>query len=70
MGSVARKPIGFLGPAGSMLVGRVDHPNWHQGSDMLRGGRGKATGAGFKDYLQLAKVQVFFGEPSHYFTNK
>ena len=52
MGPGARKPVGFLGPAGSTLVGRVDHPNWHQGSDRLR--------RGFKDYLQLAKVQVFF----------
>ena len=33
MGSEARKPVGFLGPAGSTLVGRVDHPDWHQGSD-------------------------------------
>ena len=29
VGSGARKPIGFLGPAGSTLVGRVDHPSWH-----------------------------------------
>ena len=27
VGSWARKPIGFLGPAGSTLVGRVDHPD-------------------------------------------
>ena len=45
VGSGARKPIGFLGPAGSTLVDRVDHPNWHQGSDWLRRGRGKAAGA-------------------------
>ena len=62
----ARKPVGFLGSAGSTLVGKVDHPNWHQGSDRLRRGRGKATGARFK----LTKVQLFFGEPSRYFTNK
>ena len=35
VGSGARKPAGFLGPAGSTLVGRVDHLNWHQGSDKL-----------------------------------
>ena len=40
VGSRDRKPVDFLGPAGSMLVGRVDHPNWHQGSDRLRRGRG------------------------------
>ena len=28
VGSGARKPVGFLGPAGS-LVGRVDHPSWN-----------------------------------------
>ena len=33
MGSGARKPVGFLGPVGSMLVGKVDHPDWHQGLD-------------------------------------
>ena len=32
MGSGARKPVGFLGPVGS-LVGRVDHPVWNPGSD-------------------------------------
>ena len=32
VGSGDRKPVGFLGPAGSTLVGRVDHPDWHQGS--------------------------------------
>ena len=68
MGSGARKPVGFLGPAGSTLVG--SHLNWHQSSHKLRRRRGQATGAGFKDYLQLAKVQVFFSEPSRYFTNK
>ena len=66
----ARKPVGFLGSAGSTLVGKVDHPNWHQGSDRLRRGRGKAIVVGFKDYLQPANVEVFFGEPSNYFTNK
>ena len=33
VGSGARKPVGFLGPASSMLVGRVDHADWHQGSN-------------------------------------
>ena len=33
VGSGARKPVGFLGPTGSTLVGRVDHPDCHQGSD-------------------------------------
>ena len=33
VGSGARKPVSFLGPAGSTLVGRVDHLDWHQGSD-------------------------------------
>ena len=33
VGSGARKPVGFLGPAGSMLVGRMNHPNWYQDSD-------------------------------------
>ena len=33
VGSGARKPVGFLGPLGSTLVGRVDHPVWHPGSD-------------------------------------
>ena len=28
VGSGARKPVGFLGPAG-LLVGRVEHPSWH-----------------------------------------
>ena len=32
VGSGARKPVSFLGPAGS-LVGRVDHSNWHQVSE-------------------------------------
>ena len=30
--SGARKPVGFLGPAQSTLVGRVDHEVWQQGS--------------------------------------
>ena len=62
VGSGARKPVGFLGTAGS-LVGRVDHPSWHQGSYRIRQGKGKAKGAGIRDNLQLAKAQVFFGEP-------
>ena len=62
MGSGARKPVSFLGPVGS-LVGRVDHPSWHQGSYRLGRGKGKAKGAGIRDNLQLAKAQVFFGEP-------
>ena len=70
MGSRARKPVGFLGPACSTSVDRMDHPNWHQGSDRLRRGRGKDTRAEFRDYLQLAKAQVFFGEPSRYCINK
>ena len=28
VGSGARKPISFLGPAG-LLVGRMEHPSWH-----------------------------------------
>ena len=28
VGSGARKPIGFLGPAG-LLVNRMEHPSWH-----------------------------------------
>ena len=32
MGLGARKPVGFLGPAGSTLVDRVDHLVWYQGS--------------------------------------
>ena len=43
VGLGARKPVGFLGPVESMLVNRVDHPNWHQGSDRIRRERGKAT---------------------------
>ena len=62
MGSGARKPVGFLGLAGSTLVGRVDHPNWHQGSDEAQprerqGYRRKDSGTIFS----LLEVQVFFG---------
>ena len=48
VGSGARKPVNFLGPAGSTLVGRVDHPNWHQGSDE---GEARLWEQGFMDYL-------------------
>ena len=67
VGLGARKPVGFLGPAGS-LVGRVDYPSWHQGSYRLKRGKGKAKGVGIRDNLQLAKAQVFFGELSLYCT--
>ena len=61
VGSGAKKPVGFLGPAGSTLVGRVDHPNWHQGSYEAQtrdrqGYRSKDLGTIFS----LLKIQVFF----------
>ena len=61
VGLGARKPVGFLGPVGSTLVGRVDHSNWNQGSDEAQamerqGYRSKDSGTIFS----LLKVQVFF----------
>ena len=61
MGSGDRKPVGFLGPTGSTLVGKVDHLDSYQGSDKTQmrerqGYRSKDSGTIFS----LLKTQVFF----------
>ena len=65
MGLGARKPVGFLGLAGS-LVGSVDHLVWHPSVDEAQ----TKEGQGCRNKIpEKNQVQVFFGEPSLCFTN-
>ena len=65
VGLGARKPVSFLGLAGS-LVARVVHPVWHPGSDEAQ----TKEGQGYRNKIpEQNQVQVFFGEPSLCFTN-